>query len=121
MTQPYERFDAWQLCHQLVLEVYRITAEWPKSEMFGLTAQARRAATSTSLNFVEGAAKRGKAEFARYLDIGNGSLSELGYILRLAKELDYLAPATWEQAEDKRARAARSLWGLYRALRREQR
>jgi four helix bundle protein len=117
MTQPYERFDAWQLCHELVLEVYRLTARWPKTELFGLTSQARRAATSAVLNNVEGSAKRGSVEFRRYLDISNGSLAELGYVLRLGRDLTLCSASQWKAVEAKRDRAARAVWGLYRSLR----
>jgi four helix bundle protein len=116
MPQPYERFDAWQLCHRLVLEVYRITACWPKIEQFGLTAQARRAVTSATLNIVEGSAKRGRKEFRRYLDIVNGSLAEVGYCMRLACDLSYLPSDKSAALEKVRERAARAVWGLYRAL-----
>jgi four helix bundle protein len=120
MPQPYERFDAWQLCHRLVLEVYRVTARWPKGELFGLTAQARRAATSAVLNIVEGSAKRGAAEFRRYLDISNGSLAELGYILRPGRDLEIVGSAQWTTIEAQRGKAAQAVWGLYRSLRRKQ-
>jgi four helix bundle protein len=116
MPQPYERFDAWQHCHRLVLEVYRVTAGWPKGEQFGLTAQVRRATISATLNVVEGSAKRGSKEFRRYLDIANGSLAEVGYCVRLASDLDYLPSDRSAALEKVRERAARAVWGLYRAL-----
>jgi hypothetical protein len=50
---PYERFQAWQLSHQLALEVYRITDGWPKEERFGVTIQLRRAALSAPTNIAE--------------------------------------------------------------------
>ncbi|MGH7704042.1 MAG: four helix bundle protein, partial [Gemmatimonadales bacterium] len=88
--QPYERFEAWRRCHELALAVYRATQSWPKQELYGLTSQARRAAFSVSANFVEGSAKWGAREFRRYLDISLGSLSELGYTLRFARDLGML-------------------------------
>lgn len=88
--QPYERFEAWQLCHQVVLAVYRDTKVFPADERFGLTSQARRAAFSTAANILEGSARRGRAEFRRYLDISIGSLAELRYTIRVAAELGYL-------------------------------
>jgi hypothetical protein len=66
---PYERFHAWQACDALALAVYRLTREFPRSELYGITSQARRAAFSAAANIAEGSAKRGRAEFARYLDI----------------------------------------------------
>jgi four helix bundle protein len=83
---PYERFQAWQTCHELTLAIYRTTRDWPQQELYCLTAQARRAAFSAAANIAEGSVKRGGREFRRYLDISLGSLSELSYILMLAKD-----------------------------------
>jgi four helix bundle protein len=76
---PYERLAAWQKSHRLVLLVYRATSKWPKTELYGLVSQARRAAFSIPLNIAEGSAKRGSREFRRFLDIALGSFSELAY------------------------------------------
>ena len=73
----YERLLAWQECHKLTLGVYEATQGFPKHELYGLTSQARRAALSAAVNIVEGSAKKGPAEFRRFLDISLGSLSEL--------------------------------------------
>jgi four helix bundle protein len=53
---PYEKFEAWQITHQLALEIYRATDAWPKEERFGLTLHLRRAALSAPTNIAEGAA-----------------------------------------------------------------
>jgi four helix bundle protein len=82
----YEKFQAWSAAHQLALLVYEVTARWPPAERYQLTAQVRRAALSIPTNIAEGAAKRGKAEFRRYLDIARGSLSELTYLLHFSKD-----------------------------------
>jgi 23S rRNA-intervening sequence protein len=58
---PYEKFKAWQLAHQLALEVFRVTDDWPKEGRFGLTIQLWRAALSAPTNIAEGSAKRGNA------------------------------------------------------------
>ncbi|HEX9705316.1 MAG TPA: four helix bundle protein [Gemmatimonadales bacterium] len=71
---PYERFDAWRTCHELVLATYRLSATFPKHELYGVVSQMRRAAFSAAAHIAEGAAKRGRAEFRRYLDITLGSL-----------------------------------------------
>src|SRR5947207_13649370 len=92
---PYERLAAWRLSYRLVLGVYDATDDFPKHELYGLTSQARRAAFSIVANIAEGSAKRGGAEFRRFLDIALGSLSELSVALRLARDLEYLTPAAW--------------------------
>jgi len=112
---PYERFQAWQQCHKVVLAVYQVTPRWP-DERFALAQQARRAAYSAGLNIAEGSAKRGSREFRRYLDIANGSLSELSYILRIARDLKYLADPEWERLEDLRATAGKLTWKLYESM-----
>ncbi len=115
---PYERFAAWRHCHQLVLTVYEETAHWPKEERFGLTTQIRRAAVSAPANLAEGSAKRGSREFSRYLDIANGSLTEVEYLIRLATDLGYLRGSQLAKLNSQLSEAAKSVWGLYAAVRR---
>src|SRR2546425_12365674 len=55
---PYERFEAWKLCDELALAVYRVTQAFPKHELYGLTAQARRAAFSAAVNIAERSEER---------------------------------------------------------------
>ncbi|SRR6266571_2944974 len=118
---PYERFQAWQACDALALAVYHVTRSFPRSELYGITSQARRAAFSAAANIAEGSAKRGRAEFCRYLDIAMGSLSELSYALRLAWKLEYLPEEQWRELDALRNRAGRLTWKLYRAARAETR
>ena len=114
--KPYEKFAAWQSCDRLTVEVYSLTRHWPPDERFGLTAQARRSASSAAMNIAEGAAKRGRAEFRRYLDIANGSLSELGYVLSLAHRLGFMPKEQWDAVEAQRDAAGKATWLLYRQM-----
>ena len=113
----HERLQAWKLCHELVLAVYGATASFPKHELYGLTSQARRSAFSAAVNIVEGAAKRGPAEFRRFLDISIGSLAELAYTLRLARDLKFLNADDWSALERIRRQAGLMTWKLYAAVR----
>jgi len=113
---PYERFAAWRECHALALEVYRATRLFPKDELYGLTSQARRAAFSAAANIVEGSAKRGSAEFRRFLDISLGSLTELGYTLRISRELGILPEESWGKLNDLQSRARFLTWKLYASV-----
>jgi len=113
---PYERLDAWKLCHELALVTYRTAASFPKQEVYGLTSQARRAAFSAAVNIVEGSAKRGSCEFRQFLDISLASLAELSYIFRFAIDLGCLPPDEAARLAELRERAAIVTWKLYRSL-----
>jgi four helix bundle protein len=77
----------WQKAHQLALAIYRLTASFPKQEMFGLTCQMQRAAVSVAANIAEGFKRRGKPDKARLLNIAQGSLEESRYYLIQAEDL----------------------------------
>jgi four helix bundle protein len=77
----------WQKAHQLVLSVYPLTEGFPKSELFGLTSQMRRAAVSVPANIAEAFKKRGRPDKMRLLNVAQGSLEELRYYFILAQDL----------------------------------
>jgi four helix bundle protein len=112
----HQKLKSWSACHDLALKVYQFSRAWPRQEEYGLIAQARRAAYSAAANIAEGAAKRGNAEFRRFLDISLGSLSELSYILLLARDLSYLKVEEWGEIEALRDHAGRLTSGLYRSV-----
>ena len=90
--QPAKRFQdliVWQKAHQFVLSVYRYTAVFPKTEIYGLTSQFRRAAVSIPANIAEGFKKRTKPDKAKFLNIAQGSSEECRYYLILSNDLDY--------------------------------
>lgn len=72
-------------------DVYRVTAGFPPSEIYGITGQMRRAAISIPCNIAEGAARAGHKEFKQFLSIARGSLAELETQILIAKQLGYLA------------------------------
>jgi len=83
----------WQKSHQLVLEVYRISKDFPNTEVYGLSAQLRRAAVSVAANIAEGFRKRGKLDKVRFLNMAEGSIEECRYYLILAEDLKYCPTA----------------------------
>lgn len=87
--RKHHKLLAWQESVNLVKQVYEISSHYPKEELYGLTSQMRRAAVSVPSNIAEGAARDSSAEFARFLIIARGSLSELDTQLLIAKELGY--------------------------------
>jgi four helix bundle protein len=115
-AMPYERFEAWKVSHELALAVYSATRGWPRSELYGLTSQLRRAALSAPTNIAEGSAKRGPAEFRRFLDYSLGSLSELAYLLRFAHDTQFLTDEAWARLQQMRDKAAILTWRLARSM-----
>src|SRR6266508_4470445 len=79
----------WQKAHRFVLEVYVLTAAFPKPETYGLSLQMRRAAVSIPANIAEGFRRRGKADKARFMNIAEGSVEECRYFLILVRDLGY--------------------------------
>ncbi len=88
--KPHTRLEAWKSAMDLVEGVYRITATFPASEQFGLVSQMRRASVSVPSNLAEGAARDGVREFAHFLSIAKGSLSELDTQYQLAQRLGFI-------------------------------
>lgn len=86
----------WQVSFQLTVDVYRATKTWPKEELFGLTSQARRAASSIPANIAEGYGRFSDPELRRFCLIAHGSLCELDTHLRLGRELGYIPPPAFD-------------------------
>jgi four helix bundle protein len=89
-VKDYRRLKTWHKGHALVLMVYEATKGFPKEELYGLTSQIRRAASSVPANIAEGCGRGSNAELGRFLQIAMGSTLELEYHLLLAKDLGYL-------------------------------
>lgn len=85
----FEDVEVWQKAHRFVLVVYRLTENFPKHELFGLTSQIRRAAVSVPANFAERFKKSSLADKLRFYNIAQGSLEECRYYLILVRDLDY--------------------------------
>ena len=114
MNQPAKSFEdlfVWQKAHQFVLSVYKATENYPKSELYGLVSQMRRAAVSVPANIAEGFKKKSKAEKTHFLTIAYGSLEEVRYYLILAEDLAYCQASQMKQ----QAEEVSKLLTLYRS------
>ena len=89
--RDYKKYDIWKLSHFLTLEIYKITENYPKEEIFGLTSQIRRASSSVGINIVEGCGRGSDDDFKRFLRNASGSAFEVEYILLLSKDLNYIS------------------------------
>jgi four helix bundle protein len=90
----YRQFEIWRLGHELALSVYHVAGTFPNEERYGLSSQMRRAAVSVPANIAEGSGRPSYADFARFLGIALGSLSEVDYYVVIAKDLGYVDVAT---------------------------
>ena len=87
--RDHKKLRAFELADEVVVLIYEITRAFPKEEIYGLTAQIRRAAVSVASNIVEGCSRESQAEYFRFLEIAFGSLRELDYQLQLAIRLGH--------------------------------
>src|SRR5580698_2475657 len=90
MAKSFRDLEVWRLGLDLVETIYGYTAQFPKSEIFGLSAQMRRAAVSIPSNIAEGQARSSSNEFLHFLSISLGSLAELSTQIELAGRLGYM-------------------------------
>ena len=89
-AKSFEDLIVCQKSHQLTLLVYRVTADFPKTELYGLVSQMRRAAVSVPANIAEGFKRRKNPDKARCMNIAQGSLEEVRYYFLLSRDLGYL-------------------------------
>ena len=116
MKKPAESFKdliVWQKAHALVLEVYKLTANFPKEEVYGLTSQLRRSAVSVPANIAEGFKRKGQADKLRFYNIAQASLEETRYFLILAQDLKY---GNSKSLEDQAEEVSKILNGLIKSI-----
>lgn len=89
--KDFKDLRVWAKAHELTIGVYCATRQFPREELFGLTSQMRRAASSIGANIAEGSGRRSDGELTRFLHIARGSAVELEYHLLLARDLHLLA------------------------------
>ena len=114
----YERLEVWRRAHALTMEVYRLTRMFPSDERFSLTVQLRRATTSIPCNVAEGSARSTDRAFASFVEVAEGSASEAQYQLRLANDLGYLEPSSYDAIARELLEIRRMLARLRSRLRR---
>ena len=109
--------DVWKNSIGLAKSVYSINGLFPPSEQFGLVSQMRRAAVSIPSNIAEGAARTGKKEFLQFINIAQGSASELDTQVELSKELEFITQQIYDEMISLLTIISRQLYGLARKVR----
>ena len=93
----YRDLQTWNKAHKLTLELYKLSRQFPKEEIYGVTSQLRRAASSIGANLAEGCGRQTNPEFARFVRIAMGSASELDYHhLLLSRDLGFLEDDSYQ-------------------------
>ena len=113
----FRRLEVVKEAHLLVKVIYEVTKKFPRDELFGLTSQLRRAVVSVPTNIIEGQARAGRREFLNFLNIANGSLVEVEYLLGLSSDLDYFKKEDYDRIENQRRKVAVCLTRVRRSLR----
>jgi four helix bundle protein len=115
--QDYRNLKVWERAHQLTLALYKVTSQFPKEELYGLTSQVRRACSSIPANVAEGCGRNSDAELARFLQIAMGSASELDYHLLLVRDLKFMSTRDYEQLGTELSEVRRMLNAFIQKLR----
>jgi len=115
--QDFRDLKVWQKAHELVLAVYRATEAFPKTEIYGLTSQMRRAAVSIASNICEGCGRGGLQELIQFCQMAFGSTAELEYQLLLARDLTYLDETHYSELQAATLEEKRMLASFLKTLR----
>jgi four helix bundle protein len=115
-TRPHKNLDLWKNSMVLAKLICKITSGFPSFEQFGLVSQMRRAGVSIPSNIAEGAARSGKREFLQFINVAQGSASELDTQVELAKELGFMNQRGYDEIISKITVISKQLLGLAKTI-----
>ena len=113
----WRELKVWEKSHHLVLEIYKVTSNFPREETYALISQIRRSAISIPANIVEGQSKNTTKEYLQFLYNARASLEETRYHLLLSRDLRYMSSSDYEELELKYEEVSRMLNGLISSMR----
>lgn len=116
MARHYKELKVWQKAVDFSVAVYRVTESFPKSELYGITAQIRKCAVSVASNIAEGSERNSDKEFARFLNIAKGSLAECETQCVISLKLGFLSEADYTIIHSMMAEIGKMLNGLSNKL-----
>ncbi|MBZ5627783.1 MAG: four helix bundle protein [Acidobacteriia bacterium] len=116
MAHSYRELIVWQKSIELVTFVYRLTKQFPKEEIYGLTSQIRRAAVSVPSNIAEGQGRLSKKDFRHFLGQARGSLLELETQLLIASNLGYMREPALKEFMERSGEVSRILHRLIEVM-----
>lgn len=110
--RDFRKLSVWAKSHSLALLIYRFTASYPNEELYGLTSQMRRSASSIPSNVAEGCGRNTQPQFAQFLNIAFGSASELEYQIILSKDLGFIDGNSFKELSQKTTEVKKMLFSL---------
>ena len=116
MAKSYRDLDVWQCAIQLSVLLYKVTRDFPREEIYGLTSQLRRAGVSVASNIAEGYGRSSKGEYRSFLGNGPGLRFEVQTQLVIARELGFGDSSQIAEAEMLAERAGKMLWAMREKL-----
>lgn len=112
----YKELTVWQRSVEIATSVYKVTQNYPKHELYGLTSQIRRCTISISSNIAEGAGRSSDKDFSRFLNISYGSSFELETQLIISKELNYLDDSSFKELNSDLSEIQKMLYSFIKRL-----
>ncbi|SRR6266404_7161353 len=116
-SKRFTDLRVWRESHFLSLEVYKLTREFPKEEVYGLTSQLRRAVVSVTSNIAEGFNRFSRKEKIQFYSIALGSVSEVHSQLMLVKDLHYISETEYKALEEQIEIVHKALSALIKSIR----
>lgn len=106
---------AWQECHKLCLQIYKLARSFPSDEQFGLASQIKRASVSVTSNIAEGSGRSAQKDKEHFYVMASGSLYEVKSQLLLARDLNFISASQFSGVADQANSAHRLLNGLIKS------
>ena len=117
--RDFREIKVWSKAHLLTPEIYKITTNFPREEVYGITSQLRRSSASIAANIAEGFGRGGNRELARFLQIAMGSACEVEYHVLLSKDLNLINKLTYADLNERIVEIKRMLASLLLKVRRD--
>ena len=114
--RDFTQLSIWQKSHSLTLTIYRVTKDFPKEEIFGLTNQMRRSSYSIPTNIAEGCGRDTNPQLKHFLNIASGSATELQYQIILSKDLGYIGDDAFQELSNEIIEIKKMLYSFSKKL-----
>lgn len=115
-NHSYRDLKAWQRSIELSVSIYKLTADFPREEVYGLSSQLRRASVSVASNLAEGYGRASRGEFRQFVGMARGSVLELQTQLVIAKALGFGKAPKLRTAESLAEETGKMTWALMQKL-----